>query len=61
MTTMVTVEASSHDVEVHKVAYPAMRCKGPPPEIVPKGEKRVFYAHQTQDITVKEIRDGTSG
>ena len=55
MTTMVTVDAANHDVEVQRLL--ADGSPSGPVELVPKGDKRVFYAHQQQDISVKEVKD----
>lgn len=59
MTTNVTVEAFSHDVEVRRVDS-ASNDDAMPVEIVTKGNKVVFYAHQGQDIHVREVRDHAS-
>ena len=56
MTTMVTVEASSHDVEV----IPLDPQSGDPIGItqkVEKGNKHIFYAHQGQDLYIEEVKD----
>jgi hypothetical protein len=60
MTTRVTVEATSHDVEIFQVD-PRTGDDNAPLTLVPKGESRTVYAHQSNYIEVKEVKDVASG
>lgn len=55
MTTSVTVETYSEEAEVLRID-PETHAVLMAPEIVPKGEKRMFHIHQRLALEVREVK-----